>query len=64
MPKKKLRLPSKRERDRVFVSHNVPRLIKSAEKVRTAANELDKAMKELVMFSNVLAPFLKNGGGK
>lgn len=64
MPKKKLKLPSKRERDRAFVSHNVPRLLKSAEKVRTAASELDKEMRQMVSIADSLAPFLKNGGSK
>lgn len=64
MPKKKLKLPSKREREKAFVTHNVNRLLTSATEVRSAAFVLEKAMKKLVLHADAVQPFLKNGGGK
>lgn len=49
--------PTKRERDRMLVDHNVPQLIKSVAKVRKAANKLDCALAEMNLYAEIIAPF-------
>lgn len=62
--KPKPKPPTKRERDRAFVNHNVPQFIKSVERVQKQIRKLDCALAECHLYASLLTPIEKSEVGK
>lgn len=58
MPKK-IKLPTKKERNELFLNHNVPAFIASVQRVRKAINNLDCALAEANLYADMIAPTKK-----